>query len=81
MRQLDIYELLDQLATADQIQDLLRRHKKASAKEISKEILVGGTKPDVLKNLKSAVDHGHLPPADVIQLLQESEENGSQHIF
>lgn len=73
----DAYDLLFQLATAAQIQELLRVHKR----ETSKEVMVSGKKPELIDHLKNAVREGFIPFEEVVQLLQEAEENGDQHVF
>src|SRR5260370_5266404 len=77
MATLNLYILIKELATADEIRDLLRRHKE----DHPKEILVSGTKDDVVNHLERAVAEGIVKRTEVLDLLQEAEENGDQHIF
>jgi hypothetical protein len=69
----DAYDLLFQLAAAAQIQELLRVHKR----ETSKEVMVSGKKQELTDHLKNAARDGFIRFEEVIQLLQESEENGA----
>lgn len=77
MPSLDVYELIEKLATADQIRELLKEYKD----EWPKEIFVSGNKEVIISNLKKAVAADLIPLERVTLLLQESEENGHQHIL
>src|SRR5262245_37551537 len=81
MAELDVYQLIFDLATAEQIRDLLRRHRRESSREVQKEIHLTGNKPDLVDDLRRAVAANHIPFPDVLDLLQEAEENGDQHVF
>jgi len=73
----DIFELIGQLATAEQIKSLLREYKN----EFPEDVYVSGSKTEIIRHLRVAVDRGRIPQNDVADLLQEAEENGDQHIL
>jgi hypothetical protein len=73
----DIFALLSDVATVDQMKVLLRTFKK----DFPKEILISGAKSDVLDHLQKGVDAGRIPISAVHALLSDCEENGRQHIF
>lgn len=74
----EIFQLIDQHCTLDQIQDLLRKHKEDNPEEIR---ITAPTKAQVLENVKHAISAQVLHPEEALNLLRESEENGYQHIF
>jgi len=83
----DLYELVIEHCTTEQIKDVLRRYKKDEyiPAEKRKEILIAGdstTKRDIVENnLKPAVARKTIPEREVFALLRDAEENGGQHIF
>lgn len=72
----DLFSLLNDHCTADQIKDIIR-----DAKEIAPELVLGSTKPETLRSLREAIDRHAIPIERAYELLQRSEENGHQHIF
>jgi hypothetical protein len=77
-QQLDIaFKLLASECPTDQIQAVLRDGKKLDRDGVR---ITAANKEAMLDNLKKAVGRG-IPASKVFGLVQESEENGSQHIF
>lgn len=74
---LDIYGLIGELCTAEQLRDLLRSHKQDNPKQVH----VSGSKEEVLSAIRKAVSGNIVPAHEIESLLRESEENGDQHIF
>lgn len=81
----DLYELVFQNCNLGPVQDLLRRYKndQSTPQELRDEIRITGDKAHgiITENLRTAVSRGAIPESEVFALLQESEENGRQHIF
>jgi hypothetical protein len=76
MPERDVYAAINEAATNDQIKDLLRRHKEGY-----REVRVSGNKDELIQHLKDAVSGGFIPSVEIARLVQESEENGDQHVF
>ena len=82
MAERDPYDLIQELASNDQIKDVLRKYKLlADDPTIKKELLVGGNQDDLIARLKKAVLNDRIPFAAVAELIRQSEENGNQHIL
>lgn len=81
----DLYELILKHCNSEPVKNLLRKYKRDE--DLSKEkrddvrISAENYRQIVLENLKTAVERKVIPINDVFGLLQEAEENGSQHIF
>ena len=73
----DIYKLIDDLATAQEVHAVLRPYKETHPTEIH----LSGNKPDLLADLKKGVLGKWIPEIKVYELLRECEENGDQHIL
>lgn len=71
------FDLLASECTIDQIQAVLREGKKLDRDGVR---ISAANKEGLLDNLKTAVGRG-ISASKVFGLVQESEENGSQHIF
>ncbi len=82
MAERDPYDLIQELASNDQIKDVLRKYKLlADDPTIKKELLVGGNQAELIGRLKKAVINKHIPLIEVTNLIRETEENGCQHIL
>jgi len=77
----NIYDLLGELCNLDRIKQIIRDSKDDAPPQVKKELVIGKTMPDVLKNLKSAVTNKLIDEKVVFGVLREAEENGNQHIF
>ncbi len=73
---LDIYKLLEDLATIPEIQSLLRPLKE----EHPSEVQIGGSKAELIESLQKAVNATLLDRKHLYELLQDCEENGAQYI-
>src|ERR1035438_5397775 len=69
--------LVERLCTADQVRGLLRTKKGDDNVRISAE----DKEELVRKNLRNAVESKAIEIDKVYGLIQDSEENGNQHIF
>lgn len=77
-QQLEVaYKLLAAECPSAQIRALLQAGKKLDRDGVR---VKASNKADLIDNLKKAVGRG-IPASKVFALVQESEENGSQHIF
>lgn len=72
-----VYDLVDEKCTSEQISNLFRDFKEVNPKEV----LVSGSKVDLLGRLRRLVSKNIVPIQRVVDLLRECEENGDQHIF
>lgn len=75
-----LYSRVFDVCNSDQIAAILRRYKNVNAKT-EEEIRVGGSKIDLVENLRRVVALKLVPLEDVRRTLTDAEENGSQHIF
>lgn len=83
MLQKDLYGLVLEYCNVGPVQDLLRKYKADVPKEKKSDVRVSGkNQAEIVDvNLRRAVASGIILPAEVFALLQDAEENGSQHIF
>jgi hypothetical protein len=73
----ELFRLVDNLCTADQVQGLLRTVKGQKDVRITAE-----NKSDLIeRNLRAAVGSRALSLDQVYELVRTAEENGNQHIF
>src|SRR5258707_8373869 len=73
----ELFRLVDNLCTADQVQALLRTVKGQKDVRITAE-----NKSDLIeRNLRTAVTSRALSLDQVYELVRTAEENGNQHIF
>lgn len=75
-----VYTQLNEQCTSEAIKGLLREIQERSAKAKA-EIHVSGPKDELIRNLREAVDKRYATPAEINQLLWDSEEVGKQHIL
>jgi hypothetical protein len=75
-----LYSQINEQCTAEEIRNLLRIIQDRSNKAKS-DILISGSKDDLVKNLELAVQLRHCTEDEVYKLLWDSEEVGKQHIL
>lgn len=75
----DLYSLIDDICTTDEIIEVMRPYKDLLHKKLLK--ISGKDKAEVVANLREAFYHGIIPPEDTFNLLRHAEENGRQYIF
>jgi hypothetical protein len=75
--QVDIYGLVEEFCSGEQVTTLLRAAKGSKGVRISAE-----NKHDLVhRNLREAIEARSLPIERVFNLLRDAEENGDQHVF
>jgi hypothetical protein len=75
-----IYKIVDKECTQPQIAELLKKYKDIN--EITKgEIRHSLSKQGLIENLQRVVSLNLIPKSEVYDLIQQSEENGEQHIY
>jgi hypothetical protein len=72
----DLYDLIEQQCTADQIRGFLHQWR-----EESKEVHVSGKKEGLVQHLRDAAASKLIPRAEIIDFLRDCEENGDQYIY
>ena len=75
-----VYNQLNEQSTSDAIRGLLRDVQDRSAKAKS-EIRCSGTKDELIRNVRLAVQRNYATEEEVHQLLWDSEEVGRQHVL
>lgn len=73
----DIYSVIDNKCTQTLIRDLLRQYRET----LGNLVRIGTTKPEMLDNLRNAVDQHQIPKHVIEQMIRDCEENGNQRIF
>jgi len=78
----DRFELLRQLASNEQMREILRRYKQdTDIPEAKQQLLIGGNREDLLGRLEAAVYEDLIPEEEIDDLVRECEENGRQYIL